>query len=161
MVYKPKNEYMWGDGFKPKVDANVVGAVVEQIEDKNGSVTKENFLEFSRPKKSPTHCLFEWDDSIAAEKYRLNQSKSIITHLRITYVNNSNEESKVTAYVKTTPKGEKTQYKSIMIALANDESREVVLDRIKRELDSFIERNKHIEELADILIKAGVDLKAS
>lgn len=81
--------------------------------------------------------------------------------MRITYVNNSNEESKVTAYVKTTPKGEKTQYKSIMIALADNESREVVLDRIKRELDSFIERNKHIEELADILIKAGVDLKAS
>ena len=71
MVYKPKQQYQWGDGWKPSVDANIVGGVVEQIEAENGRVTKEKFLDYSRPEDSPTHSIFEWDDSKAAEKYRL------------------------------------------------------------------------------------------
>ena len=44
MVYKPKNKYSWGIGWKPDIDANIVGKVVEEIEDEYGSVTKELFL---------------------------------------------------------------------------------------------------------------------
>ena len=161
MVYKPKNNYFWGEGFKPKVNANIVGAVVEKIEEKDGEVTKESFLEFSRPTKSPTHSLFEWDDSVAAEKYRLGQSKSIIGHLRVTYIDSNGEDAKVNAYVKVTPKGEHPTYQNIHIALQDEEKREVVLERIREELNRFIERNKHIEELAEILIDAGMNIKSA
>lgn len=159
MVYQPKRKYSWGDGFKPKMDANIVGGVVEQIEAENGNVTKEAFLDFSRPIESPTHELFEWDDSKAAEKYRLEQSRDTIGNLRVVYVSPTREDIPVKAFVNISATGEKPSYESIEVALQDDNKRENIQKRIQGELDSFVARNRHIEELADMLIETGEKLK--
>ena len=157
MVYQPKRKYEWWDGYKRIVDANTVGVVVEQLEEKNGQVTKEDFLEVSRPEDSVTHALFEWDDGKAAEAYRLDQSRRIINSLRIVYVKpDKEEEVKVSAFVQTTPNGVKAHYENIEDALKDNGKREIVLNRIRAELDAFIIRNQHIEELADLLEEASV-----
>lgn len=159
MVYQPKRQYSWWDGYSRVVDANIVGGVVEQLEEKNGQVTKEDFLEVSRPDDSPTHALFEWDDSVAAERYRLDQSRTIINSLRIVYVNKDKEEVKVSAFVQTSPNGNSTVYENIHDALKDEGKREVVLNRIRGELNAFIIRNQNIEELADILEEASSKLR--
>lgn len=159
MVYQPKRKYSWGDGFKPKMDANIVGGVVERIEAENGNVTKEAFLDFSRPIESPTHELFEWDDNKAAEKYRLEQSRDTIGNLRVVYVSPTSEDIPVKAFVNISATGEKPSYESIEVALQDDNKRENILKRIQGELDSFVARNRHIEELADMLIATGTKLK--
>lgn len=82
MIYKPEKHYSWCV-TTTGVSADVAGAVMEQLEREHGCVTKSNFLEASRPEDSPTHKLFEWDDTKAAEKYRLGQSRFYISNLRI------------------------------------------------------------------------------
>ena len=159
MVYKPKRKYEWWDGYKRSVSADVVGGVVEQLEEKNGQVTKEDFLEVSRPEDSVTHALFEWDDSKAAEAYRLDQSRKIINSLRVVHVDNGGEEKKVTAFIRTSEKEQKPIYENIESALKDDCKREIILNRIRGELDAFIIRNQHIEELADLLAEASVKAK--
>ena len=159
MVYQPKRKYSWWDGYTRVVDANTVGAVVEQLEERNGQVTKEDFLEVSRPDDAPTHALFEWDDSVAAERFRLDQSRKIITSLRIVYENNDKEEVKVSAFIQTSPNGTNTVYENIHEALRDVGKREIVLNRIRGELDAFINRNRNIEELADILEEAAERLR--
>lgn len=159
MVYQPKRKYEWWDGYKRSVSADVVGGVVEQLEEKNGKVTKEDFLEVSRPEVSATHKLFEWDDSKAAEAYRLDQSRHIINALRVVYTTPDEQEIKVSAFIQTTPVGDKTHYESIEQALKDEGKREVILNRIRAELDAFIIRNQHIEELASILEEAVVKIR--
>lgn len=159
MVYKPKRKYSWGDGFQPKMDANIVGGVVEKIEAENGNVTKEAFLDFSRPIESPTHELFEWDDSKAAEKYRLEQSRDTIGNLRVVYVSPTNEDISVKAFVNISATSEKPKYESIEVALQDVSKRKNILNRIQGELDNFVARNRHIKELADMLIATGTKLK--
>lgn len=158
MVFQPKRTYSWGEGFKPNADANVVGAVYERLEEEGG-VTKERFLDASRPEESPTHNLFEWDDTKAAEAYRLETSKKIIGCLRMTVVGKSNEEIQVRAFVNISPPSEKAEYECIETVMQDENKREVYLTRVKQELDNYIRRNAHIEELADILIEAGMNLK--
>ena len=160
MVFQPKRSYTWGEGFKPNADANVVGAVCERIENEEGSVTKESFLDASRPESSPTHNLFEWDDAKAAEAYRLDTSKHIISCLRVHYINSEEKEVPVKAFVNVSDLKEKAKYESVEVVLTNEDKRSVYLTRIKQELDNYIRRNSHIEELADILIEAGERLKA-
>ena len=155
MVYQPKRKYEWWDGYKREIDANIVGGVVEQLEEEHGQATKENFLEVSRPEDAPTHCLFEWDDSVAAEKYRLDQSRHIINGLRVVYVNNDKEDTKVPAFINVAPPKEKCVYESIETALRHEGKREIILNRLRGELDAFIIRNQHIEELADLLAEAS------
>jgi hypothetical protein len=159
MVFQPKRSYSWGEGYAPNMDANIVGGVCEQIENNNGGVTKESFLEASRPEDSPTHELFEWNDTRAAELYRLDTSKRIIGCLRVTYINPKEEECNVRAFVNVSDYSEKPQYESVDVILKEEDKRAVYLKRIKQELDNYIRRNAHIEELADILIEAGQRLK--
>lgn len=160
MVFQPKRSYSWNENFGGfKVDANVVGGICEQIAEKEGAVTKENFLEASRSEESPTHCLFEWNDEVAAEKYRLTQSKQIIGCLRVTYINPEKEEIPVRAFINTSDYSETPRYESVDVALRNEDKREVYLKRIRNELDAFVKRNANIDELADILIETGMRLK--
>lgn len=159
MVYQPKKKYSWGDGFKPKLDANIVGGVVEQIEDEYGSVTKEIFLEKSRPEDSATHSLFEWDNDKAAESYRLEQARKTIGNLRIVYTTPKEEEVPVKAFVNVSELSDKAFYRNVEVVLNDSDTRITYLTRIRRELGVFIRRNQNIEELADILIEAGNNLK--
>ena len=154
MVFQPKRQYEWST-FNRNVDANVVGGVMEMLEERDGSATKESFLEASRPEDSQTHSLFEWDDKVAAEAYRLKQSGSIINDLRVVYVTPKKEEVKVTAFVNVNSGKEKGSYENITQALADEGKREIILNRLRGELDAFITRNQNIEELADLLIEAA------
>lgn len=158
MVYQPKKTYSWNDDYKLKIDANIVGGVLEQLEEKNGGVTATAFLDASRPEDSPTHSVFEWNDSKAAESWRLHQSRTTINALRVTYVDDSGEDIKVSAFVRTNA-GERTTYENIQSALSDEAKKEIVLTRLRNEVESLILRNRHIEELADILEEASVRVR--
>ena len=158
MVYQPKKKYEWST-FKRSVDANVVGGVMEMLEERDGSATAESFLEVSRPEDSETHSLFEWDDSVAAEKYRLDQSRRTINDLRVVYVTSEKEEVKVTAFINTSEKNDKANYENVVQALSNEGKKEVILNRLRGELNAFVVRNQHIEELADLLEEQVIKLK--
>lgn len=157
MVYKPKQQYQWCEGYSYKTDANVVGGMIEHLEKKHGGVTRELFLEASRPEDSQTHNLFEWDDQKAAEKYRLYTAKSVIGALRVVMPMESGDKTPVRAFVNVSE--EKTVYENISSALSNERTREIYLNKIRAELDSFIQRNRHIEELAQILIESAEKLR--
>lgn len=162
MVYKPKKSYEWSgadNGYSPSMDANIVGGVVEHLEETEGAVTRYNFLEFSTPEDSPTHSLFEWDDTVAAHKYRLKQSTIIISNLRIAYTNKRKESVLVRAFVNVSEPKQKPMYESVERALSDDRKREVILAKLQAELDSLVMRNKHITELADMLEKTAKKLR--
>ena len=154
MVFQPKS-YRWKDGFHYQTSAEVVGEVVDQIEARDGEITKEAFLEESRPEEAPTHQMFEWDDSVAAEAYRLEQSRHIITCLQIVIEDDKQEKTSVPAVLNIASE-RKAVYQNIVTVLSNEESRDLVLNRLQREVDQLIERNKHIEGFADIL-RAALD----
>lgn len=99
MVFTLKKKYSWSyGGFN--VDANTVGKTIEKIEAETGSVTKEKLLDASRDENSPTHALFEWNDEIAGEKYRLIQASQAIAHLKIEVVESETDDTPINVSVK-------------------------------------------------------------
>lgn len=152
MVFKPKR-YQWKDGYGYSVAADVVGEVVEKIEARDGVITREAFLDESRSEDSPTHSMFTWDDTIAAEKWRLAESRKIITSLTIICNTPNDEGLKVPAIINITTE-KKATYRNIVVALSDEESREIIVERLRREVEQLVERNRHITELAEILSDA-------
>ena len=59
-----------------KADANKVAGEIGP-----GKITPEEVLEIARNKDSELHKCFEWDDGVAAEKYRLTQARGILLNL--------------------------------------------------------------------------------
>lgn len=166
MVFQTKT-YTWG-AIQYPVAAETVGEVLEKIEARDGKITKESFLEESRPEGSVTHGLFEWDDQKAAERYRLVQAGKIIHNLEVhVTVEDRPEPIQTKAVVSVTPgRQEKAQYASIETAFSHTDTREVVLYNARRELECFRQKYAGLQELAGIfeeidrLVKSMADAAA-
>ena len=149
MVYEKK--YSWR--FNKSVSAQVAGEVMERIEKRDGELTKEAFLEESRPEDSPTHGLFEWDDTAAAEKFRLAQSRICIQDIVVTIVKNTETPKTVHAFVNTNSaigRKEKASYSNIEVALSDEDKRKVVLRNAFYELQIFEQKYSDYQELAGV-----------
>lgn len=154
MVYQRKRNYEYREGWHPGVDANTVGGVMEEIEERNGAVTSELFLEASRAPESPTHSVFEWDDGTAAEKYRLHQASQTICAIRVVI-----REGPVAEVGGIPPRAfvnvqsddrKRAQYMNVNDAMLNEDTRNTVLSRALRELKAFQDKYSCLSELADV-----------
>lgn len=145
MVYK----YSWS-GPDRAVSAEKVGNHLRKLEEQNGTVTSEMFLESARSEDSEMHCLFEWNDPTAAEAFRLQQARVIIASLRVT-VEEEEEEVEpviVRAFVKTDE--EQKGYINISKAMSDEDMRNSVLEDAKKELAWFVNKYNSLKELSGV-----------
>ena len=148
MVFNEK-EYFWRNGYSPSIDANVVGAVCEEIETRDGKVTREAFLDASRSKDSATHNLFIWDDHVAAEKQRLDTARCIINHLSVTIKEPENKKTSVSAFVNVNTV-KRAKYINVVDALSKPETRETVLKHAISELQAHKAKYETLHELSGV-----------
>lgn len=167
-------KYSWRPGYGYSVKPQIVGEVLEEIEARDGRVTSEAFLDESRDEECPTHDMFEWDDEIAAEKYRLNVAAKIINQLAVEIVYEEPETFEVTtevkegqpadydrsrsvyarsAYINVNPDTSakaKSHFIDIHTAMTHDDTREIVLNNAIRELKSFESKYAQLSELGGV-----------
>jgi hypothetical protein len=139
LIYKLKS------GARLSVGAQVAGEECARLE-AAGRLTPHNLVEESRPEDAPLHKCFEWDDSVAAEKWRETQAAYIIRSVEVT-VEKSNEPTR--AFVVTVS-DDKREYQSIGYVLRDTSSREYLLEQAKRELTSFRRKYQNLFELSQV-----------
>lgn len=73
--------YFSGSGFSlnAPLDPKEVGKVLTKL----GKFTPHEVLDVARNPKSPLHKYFEWEDSKAAEAYRLYQARNLVLSIKI------------------------------------------------------------------------------
>lgn len=149
MVY----EYSWSNYNFP-VEARIVGAKCEEIERRDGSISSSSLVEEARDESSEIHALFEWDDKIAGEQWRLQQAKIVLSCLKVT-VKDSDDEMprKIRAFVNTNPERSKGVYMNIEDAMSNYDTRNGVILRAKKELMAFLDKYSSIKELDELVIE--------
>jgi hypothetical protein len=64
---------------------NDLRTLMQDIYDTHKRLTPELVLTEARKPDHPLHSRFEWDDSVAAERWRLEQAHRLITSLRVVY----------------------------------------------------------------------------
>lgn len=152
--------YQWS-GFKYPVSAQKIGEEIERIEAENGSVTKELVVDAARPEESVMHKIFEWRDDVAAEKWRCQQAKQMLSSLHVVVQESTEAQPKaitVRAYVNTELEDgrKKATYFSVVRAMQpNTETRDNVIANAMRELEEFNKKYRTISELKDII--AAID----
>lgn len=136
--------YEWKTASYIKVDANVAGKQCEQLE-KTVGLTPKNLLDANRDESAPLHNEFEWQDDIAAEKYREGQARHIIACLCVRAETTAGEQSEpVRAFLKIEPESE---YQSINVILQSADSHVAMLSMALRELEAFRKKYKALAEL--------------
>ena len=86
-IYKERRElimvYDWKAGSRIKADPQRSGEMFELLAKTEDGLTAETLLEANRPKGTPLHDDYEWDDDVAAESWRLHQSRHFLNSLTV------------------------------------------------------------------------------
>lgn len=145
-------KYAWRSSARVKgVSAQLAGEEIDKIrEEVGGRLTPEAVIERARNKKHPLHNAFDWDDSIAAAKWRLDQAGNMIRAV-VTVVDGKKDKGPVRAFVSVVQsEGEEPSYTTIGIAMSDDEMRRQVLGRALREAKQWKRRYEDYAELGEI-----------
>lgn len=80
-------DYHWAKGCriaKKTLEPNVAGETLEGLQRANGGrLTARIVVDAARPIDAPLHPVFEWDDLKAAELYREDQARHVISSIRV------------------------------------------------------------------------------
>lgn len=139
-------KYCWS-ATSYEADANKVGKELERIESKE-ELTRESVLKFAKNKKSELHKCFEWDDSIAGEKYRLHQATNILTSISIVYEEEPKRTTRMYVNIKNTEN--QREYKNIVSVLENDEEYQQLLYKAERDFVSYKDKYQNMIQLNDL-----------
>lgn len=140
--------YEWKVNGIYKTDANVAGKVLEELNNTVG-LTNENLVNASRPENAPLHNEFEWNDSIAAEKYRNVQAGKMINLLAVR-IEEKNDELTRAFYTLNAKIGSDGSYENIRKIMVEPEKKNRLLDIALKELKQFRDKYKMLNELAEV-----------
>lgn len=97
MANDEKTVYEWREHSRLAGDPQRVGEALADLDEKHGGLTPSVVVQKATSKRSPLHGYFEWNDGIAAQRYREDQARLLIRSVRV--VSEDAESSKRPAYV--------------------------------------------------------------
>lgn len=142
-----------------KADAEKVANEIDQISKQNGvgpdeSINAKDYVSWARNNpNSESYKCFDWNDTTAAEKWRIKQARDIMCNL--VFVEDKSEENDIvsepTSIRLMYGTYDNNTYKKPEIILQNPDEYKKLLERGKEELKSFKERYKTIKEFQNII----------
>jgi hypothetical protein len=128
----------------------------------NGLLVEEDIVEEARPKDSPLHSEFEWDNREAAEQYRLMQANMLIRRVYVTITTPNMVES-VRAYVSLgNDRVSGGGYRRMVDVMTDVEQQKELLKTALAELQNFQRRYQSLTALFGVFeeIKRVVSRKS-
>ena len=135
-----------------RITSKKVVGFIRNLADDDGLIKPERVVEAARPKTSPIHDQFEWNNTEAAEKYRLLQASELIrVSVEIIDCGGNRDPVVVRAFTSlTTERGESGGYRATVQVLSNKQMREQMLADAIAELQAFERRYAILKELAEV-----------
>jgi hypothetical protein len=151
-----KMDINWSAGSRFKTDAAVAHKEVERIRIKNGGdIDAEQIVQAAESKRNPLHKEFEWDDALAAHQHRLEVGRLLLRSLVVVRDDISTDRPQRVYHHISTPatKTEETKrvYRTAEDVLADPDTRADLLRRALKELISFRDRFRDLQELAIVM----------
>ena len=134
--------YSWKTGSCITIDAEQAYEEMSTLSE----ITPANVLELARDEDSVLHDAFEWDDSVAAEKYRLNQAGHLIRCIVVRQEDDEKDNVQRVYQISS----ERTVYQPVRYFLENKDEHTRLLERAKTELYAIQRRYEKIAELEEV-----------
>ena len=147
--------YEWKDSWGgSKDDAQRVGEYLDELsQKKGGGLTPQDVLKSAKPKKSPIHKYFAWDDTEAARKYREWQARQLVNHVVVIYEKDNSDQPEtiaVRAFVNVTNRQEERKYTPIKDVMYDPQLRKQLLNKAKGELFTWRRKYKDLVEFSEV-----------
>jgi hypothetical protein len=133
-----------------KADPQKIGLALEKIAaDGGGRLTPPAVVDAARNPRSPLHRHFEWDDTKAAEAYRLDQARAIIGVIRI-----EDDAGEPTRAFLSVRDGAGTSYRTAAEVSGSVDLQLAVLKQAERDLEAFGKRYRELQDICEDVASA-------
>lgn len=145
--------YVFKEGpltIKAAKDANpqrIGEALAVVTEADGGELTPKSVVEAARDPGNALHPHFEWDDSIAAEKFRHDQARDLIRCISVESEGNTEPEP---AYLSITGKGG-VSYRTVQEIRSSPDLQDRLLSAAERDLEAFTVRYRVLKEICAVV----------
>jgi hypothetical protein len=145
-----------GPGAPKDIPAHQVGAELTRIYERDGGITPATVVDEARPPMALLHDAFEWDDSVAAERYREAQARQIVRSVVLVSEPEKRESAPIVrAFVSlSAPKPGAAQariYKPTLDALNDPAEADDVKRRLRHELLALRRRYMDLLDVSDMI----------
>jgi hypothetical protein len=126
----------------------IIGELKRIAAEHEGVLLPAVVVEEAADKRSPLHDQFEWDESVAAHQYRIEQARRLI-RVSVEMLAGSNRTTDVFVSLSTDREGE-GGYRVMASVLTNAQQRDQMLADALRELEIFRRKYKDLRELVEV-----------
>lgn len=140
--------YQWKSNSRFPIGAQIAAERLSMIRDNMGVITPRHVVDDATSDNSPLHKCFEWDDTKAADNYRLGQARGLIGALIVAQVDDAPVKKETRAFVHIENSG--ARYEPIQVAMAHGDMRAEVLSRAQHEIKMWRARYSALSEFAEI-----------
>ena len=154
MAKKKKKKYIAAkNSWLTDKDADIFGRRIEKLKDKSGIIDPKTLVNDAQSPKSPLHKAFDWDDTSAAEKYRLQQARQLISAVEVIIESSEKDQETrtVRAFYHVTEEGHDRSYVSLESVQGNVDYRNQVINDALQKLTLWRERYQQYKEFAPIV----------
>lgn len=118
----------------------------------DGVLRVEAVVEAARSTESPLHTWFEWDDTKAANEYRLEQARRLIRRVLV-FVEFNGSEVPVRAFISLAKdrKEDGGGYRTTVSVMADKDLRHSALSEALDDMVRFERKYRHLSDLAGVL----------
>jgi len=145
----------WSWKWKPQgaPDAETAGTYIERIKRKRKGLTPQLLVIEAKSKKSPLHNCFEWNDTKAAELYRITQAQGILRMLVVEVKTDSQDPVQHRAFISPveTNQQDNTTYWTIAEVCNDEELSENYQKQLYQELKAVKEKIKSFPIFKDVV----------
>lgn len=131
-------------------DRQVISELRRIMSEHHGMLFAEDVVREARADSSPLHKYFQWDDSSAAEAWRLQQARQLIG-VCVEIIGDGEGAKEVDVFVSLREdRGDKGGYRELVTVLSNPSNRANLLRDALDEMIHFREKYQTLTQLADV-----------
>lgn len=120
----------------------------DEIQTLGDSYTPDQVVDLARNPRTELHKCFDWDNDVAAEKWRKQQARLICISLTVTV---EKQPGIVQTYRLIQHDREEGVYKPVALTVRQPDEYDRLLKQAKDELASFRKRYQSIKELSEVI----------
>lgn len=144
-------QYEWAATIRFSSDAQEVGERIDQLARDQGYVTPHDLVADAQVEESPLHGLFEWDDTVAADRHRVWNARRVLSGLRVVLQVKPDQAAEPTvAWCSVTIKDGPRAYVALAEVIQDPDMRAQALGAALKMLAAARKRYAHLEELAGV-----------
>ncbi len=137
------NEYM-------TAKSAITKELIRLNQENGGVLTPHEIVEAAKNENSPLHDFFDWNDTEAARKWRIEQARHML-RICVWYDNRVSEKNPMRVFVSlTTDRKENEGYRVITEVMNDEERRAVLMSDAEKELATFQRKYSMLVELNGI-----------